>query len=58
VSAEGLFAEAQQFPDESARVRYEHLVGIDAIKRQLVGEAHAMLDPSVVERWSMHAHQW
>ena len=57
MSAEGLFAAAQQFPDEDAQVRYEHLVGIDAIKRQLVSEAHALLDPSVVERWSMQAHR-
>jgi DNA helicase TIP49 (TBP-interacting protein) len=56
VSADGLFADPQQFPDEGARERYEQLVGIDAIKLQLVGEAQALLDPSVVERWSKRAH--
>ena len=57
MSDDGLFADAQQFPDESAQRRFDQLVGIDDLKRQLVGEATALLDPSVVERWSKHAHK-
>lgn len=57
MSAEGLFGSAEEFPEERARERFEHLVGIDAIKRDLVVQAHALLDPSVVERWSKHAHK-
>jgi AAA+ superfamily predicted ATPase len=57
VSADGLFADAQQFPDEAVQRRFDQLVGIDDVKRALVGEAHALLDPSVVERWSQHAHK-
>ena len=57
MSSDGLFGDAQQFPDDEARERFDRLVGIDAIKTQLTTEAHALLDPSVVERWSVAAHK-
>lgn len=57
MSADGLFADVHQFPDEAARRRFDQLVGIDGVKRQLVGEATSLLDPSVVERWSKHTHK-
>ena len=57
MSADGLFAAAEEFPEDRARERFDQLVGIDAIKRQLVTEAHALLDPRIVEQWSKHAHK-
>jgi len=57
VTADGLFAAAEEFPNERAQERFEGLVGIDAIKRQLAAEAHVLLDPGIVETWSKHAHK-
>jgi AAA+ superfamily predicted ATPase len=57
VSAEGLFADAQEFPDDRARERFDGLVGLDGIKRQLLTEARVLLDPSIVEAWSKKAHK-
>lgn len=57
MSAEDLFAAVDQFPDEAARERYEQLIGIDAIKRQLLNEARVLLEPSLVERWSTRVHR-
>jgi AAA+ superfamily predicted ATPase len=57
VSAEGLFAAAEEFPNDRARERFDDLVGIDAIKGQLATQAHALLDPGIVEKWSMQAYK-
>jgi AAA+ superfamily predicted ATPase len=57
VSAEGLFAVSEQYPSQDARERFEGLIGLDAIKRRLLGEARVLLDPSIVEAWSKKAHQ-
>ncbi|MGO8869862.1 MAG: AAA family ATPase [Acidimicrobiales bacterium] len=56
MTADGLFAAAEELPDDRARERFEQLVGIDDIKQQLVAEAHALLDPQIVETWSTKAH--
>jgi hypothetical protein len=56
VTIEGLFSAAKEFPDDLARDRFEQLVGIDDIKRQLAVEAHVLLDPQIVEAWSTKAH--
>lgn len=57
MSAEGLFAAAEEFPNERARERYAALVGLDTIKRQLVAEARVLLDPATVETWSKKTHK-
>jgi AAA+ superfamily predicted ATPase len=57
VNADGLFGAAEEFPEDRAWERFDQLVGIDAIKRQLITEAHALLDPAIIERWSVHAHK-
>jgi AAA+ superfamily predicted ATPase len=57
VSAEGLFAAVEEFPDDRARERFNDLVGIDTIKRQLTRQAQALLDPAIVEAWSTKAHK-
>jgi AAA+ superfamily predicted ATPase len=57
VNTEGLFAAAEEFPNDRARERFDALVGLDAIKRQLLTEAGVLLDPGVVEAWSKKAHK-
>lgn len=57
VSAEGLFAAVEEFPSQRAQERFDALIGLDAIKRQLLAEAGALLDPSMVEAWSKKAHK-
>ncbi len=56
MSNEGLFTDAQQFPDGRARERFDGLVGLDAIKRQLLAEARVLLDPTIVEAWSKNMY--
>lgn len=56
MSTDGLFGDAQQFPDDDARERYEALTGVDAIKADLVAQAHVLLDPALAERWSTSKH--
>jgi len=56
VSTNGLFGDAHEFPDDDARERYEALIGVDAIKADLVAQAHVLLDPAVAERWSKSKH--
>ena len=51
-----LFDAVIEFPDNSSRVRYDSLVGLDEIKRRLVNEAHILLEPESLERWSASFH--
>ena len=57
MSADGLFGAVEEFPNDSAQERFDGLVGIDSIKRQVAAEAHALLDPGIVEAWSTRAHR-
>jgi len=57
MSADGLFAAVEEFPNDRAQERFDGLMGIDWIKCQVATEAHALLDPGIVEAWSMHAHR-
>lgn len=52
MSTEGLFAAADEFPNERAFERYRALVGLDTIKRELLAEARVLLDPTSLETWS------
>lgn len=54
---EGLFAAAEAFPNNRALERYDALVGLDSVKRQLLSEARVLLDPGIVETWSKKAHK-
>lgn len=56
MSSDGLFAGAEEFPDDRAQARFANLVGIDDIKRQIVAETHVLLDPTIVEAWSTKTH--
>lgn len=57
MTADGLFADADEFPSDRARDRFAGLVGLDAIKGQLLAEARVLLDPDIVEAWSKRAHK-
>jgi SpoVK/Ycf46/Vps4 family AAA+-type ATPase len=56
MGSDGLFGDAQEFPDDDARGRFDALVGIDTIKGNLAAEAHVLLDPAVAEHWSTSHH--
>lgn len=52
-----LFGTILEYPDAQARHRFEALVGIDDIKTQLVNEASALLDPTILEEWSQQHYK-
>lgn len=56
MSAEGLFAEVQEYPSDRAEQRFDALVGIDAAKQEVLTEARVLLDPQTVEAWSKKSH--
>jgi hypothetical protein len=56
VSTDGLFGDGQEFLDDDARERYVSLIGVDAIKSDLVPQAHVLRDPAIAERWSTSKH--
>ncbi|MEX3106675.1 MULTISPECIES: ATP-binding protein [unclassified Streptomyces] len=53
---EGLFARTEDFPNPSAQARRAALVGLDDLIERLVTDAVALLDPSVMEAWSVDMH--
>lgn len=57
MTAEGLFANVEEFPCDRAQERFDGLVGIDAAKQQVLTEARVLLDPGIVEAWSKKAHK-
>lgn len=52
----GLFARTEDFPNPSAQARRAALVGLDDLIERLVVDAIALLDPSVMETWSIDMH--
>lgn len=55
VSAEGLFAAVDEFPNDHAQERYGALVGLEETQRRLIAQAAILLDPTIVSKWS-HEH--
>jgi SpoVK/Ycf46/Vps4 family AAA+-type ATPase len=51
-----LFESVIEFPDVRARLRYNALVGIDALKSRLTKESQLLLQPARLEEWSQHFH--
>lgn len=51
-----LFGQVVDLPDDRAQERFNALVGLDLIKQQLVAEARVLLDPRILEQWSMNYH--
>lgn len=52
----GLFDDVITFPDPDMHVRYQALVGLDAVKERLEKEAEALLRPDLLEKWSREKH--
>src|SRR4051812_19836473 len=57
VTSDGLFGRVLEYPDPDAQRRLEQLVGIDAIKTGLIRGATTLLDPSVLEQWSVEHYK-
>lgn len=57
VTMDGLFDRVLNYPDPSAQRRFTGLVGIDDIKKGLIREAKTLLDPSMLQRWSMEHYK-
>ncbi|GAA2180339.1 hypothetical protein GCM10009847_17860 [Leucobacter tardus] len=51
-----LFGNVLEYPDSAALQRFDALVGIDQIKQRLVNEASVLINPEVLERWSVKHH--
>lgn len=56
VSSDGLFGDAQEFPDDGARERFAALVGLDSAKQQLLAHAQVLLDSTLLAAWSTEVH--
>jgi len=52
-----LFSEVLNYPDPDVRQRYATLVGMEEVKRRLVGEAMILLDYQRVNTWSERHHK-
>ena len=52
----GVFEEVREFPDPSAARRFASLVGLDLTKERLLKEAHLLLDPESLTKWSQQFH--
>lgn len=53
---EGLFARTEEFPNSSAQERFTALVGLDDLIDRLVTDAVALLNPTMLQRWSWDVH--
>lgn len=51
-----LFGQTTELPDGDAADRFGALVGLDAIKDRLLGEAGVLLDPTRIKAWSERHH--
>jgi AAA+ superfamily predicted ATPase len=51
-----LFEEDLDLPDPIAQQRYAALVGLDDVKTRLMKEAELILQPTLLEDWSVRAH--
>lgn len=54
--ATDLFEEDVDLPDPAAQRRYHQLVGLDDIKDRLLKEAELILQPHLLEDWSVRTH--
>ena len=50
------FEEVVTFPDRQYQERYERLVGLDGLKKQIQKEATVLLAPELLARWSKQYH--
>ncbi|MFY1685009.1 AAA family ATPase [Micromonospora sp. WMMD730] len=54
--SEDLFEEDLDLPDPDAQKRYVNLVGLDEIKTRLAKEAELILQPQLLQQWSVRHH--
>ena len=52
-----LFGPVLEYPDPDAQRRFDGLVGIDAMKADIVREAQLLLDASVLTEWSQRHYK-
>ena len=52
-----LFGNILEYPDPEAQRRFAALVGIDDIKRRLMHEASVLINPAILEQWSVKHHR-
>ncbi|MFC0039519.1 AAA family ATPase [Actinomadura rayongensis] len=52
-----MFDDDLDLPDPFAQQRYARLVGLDHIKTRLAKEAELILQPDLLEEWSLRTHQ-
>ncbi|MGG1518484.1 ATP-binding protein [Paenibacillus oryzisoli] len=50
------FEEVVTFPNKQYQERFERLVGLDALKKQVQKEAAVLLAPELLQRWSKQHH--
>jgi AAA+ superfamily predicted ATPase len=53
VSSPPAILDAKLLPDESFRARYDALVGIDDVKRELLSALRVAMHPAAFERWAL-----
>lgn len=51
-----VFEQVQEFPNGTAEMRFNALVGLDDVKERLVKEARLLIDPAALETWSKSHH--
>lgn len=51
-----LFGQVVELPDGDAADRFAALIGLDAVKARLLGEAEVLLDPTRIMAWSERHH--
>lgn len=49
-----LFDRVEELPDSDAQVRFDRLLGLDGAKQILLAWMQVLLDPTLVDRWSMN----
>ncbi|MFC5828779.1 AAA family ATPase [Nonomuraea insulae] len=52
-----LFEDDLDLPDPSAQQRYARLIGLDPIKARLAKEAELILQPHLLQEWSLRTHK-
>lgn len=55
-SQDDLFEEIIELPERRLEQTYAHLVGLDDIKSRLVREARVLMNPALLDQWSLTAY--
>lgn len=52
-----IFDEIDVFPDPGAKQRYEQIVGLESVQQRLIKEGSLLIDPSLLDSWSMRHYK-